>query len=185
MKTHPKISIKTHQFWKTPKFVKNPQNLGFKTWNAWMWRDWKLTKWRNSWKCLKNPWGTKIGGRSKSLGENIEKYRERYRMKWISDRTGSLNSASSKSQQMQVSRGIKTPIEEGVKKWSSIAEVSRNNSSKSRIESSIHQVSRSNRGCRPTLERSTRYREVVGIAIKKCWRSLTNNKVSRRCRASF
>ena len=36
-KTHPKISTKTQQFWKTPKFFKKPQILGFKTWNAWIW----------------------------------------------------------------------------------------------------------------------------------------------------
>ena len=48
--------------WKPiPKFqqllinFEKPQNLGFKTWNAWRMRDKKLTKWRKSWKSLKKP----------------------------------------------------------------------------------------------------------------------------------
>ena len=126
---------------------------------------------------MKNPWGTKIGVKWESLGEKTEKYRERYRMKWVPDRTGSLNSASSKSRQMQVSRGIETPVE----KWSSTAEILRNNSSEPRTEArSIHQVSRSYRGCRPILDQSTRYWEAVENAIRKSWRSSTDSKVLRR-----
>ena len=48
--------------------------------------------------------------------ENREVSRERDRVKFVLDRTGSLNSASSNSRQMQVSRSIKISIEEGVEK---------------------------------------------------------------------
>ena len=124
------------------------------------------------------------------LGEKREKYQERDWVKWVPDRTGSLNSASSKSRQMQVSRGIEISVEGGVEKmvvdsWG-IEEVSRNNPTESRTEARlIHQVSRSYQRWRPILDRSTRYREAVGIAIRKSWRSSIDSKVSRRCRASF
>ena len=46
--------------------------------------------------------------------------------------------------------------------------MSRNNPTELRTEAqSIHQVSRSYRGCRAILDRSTRYRAAVEIAIKK------------------
>ena len=125
--------------------------------------------------------------RWESLGEKSETYWQRDRVKWVPDHTGSLNSASSKSQQMQVLRGIEISVEEVSRKmvvdsWG-IEEVSRNNSTEPRTEArSIHQVSRSYRGCRAILDRSTRDREAVGITIRKSWRSLTDNKVSRRYR---
>ena len=50
---------------------------------------------------------------------------------------------------------------------------------------SIHQVLRSYQGDKSFLDRSTRCREAVEIAIRKSLRSSTNNKVLRRCRASF
>ena len=46
---------------------------------------------------------------------------------------------------------------------------------------SIHQVSRSYRGDRNFLDRSTRCREAVEIVIRKSLRSSTNSKVSRKC----
>ena len=119
------------------------------------------------------------------LGEKREKYRERDQVKWVLDCTGSLNSASSKSRQMQVSRGIEISVKRGVEKmvvdsWG-IEEVLRNNPIEPRTEArSIHQVSRSYRGCRAILDRSTMYQVAVGIAITKSWRSSTDSKVSRR-----
>ena len=78
----------------------------------------------------------------------------------------------------KVSRHLSRKV---LRKWLSTAEVSRNNSSEPRTEAwSIHQVSRSYRGCRPILDQSTRYWEAVGITIRKSWRSSTNSKVSRR-----
>ena len=41
-------------------------------------------------------------------------------------------------------------------------------------------MSRSYRGCRTILDRSTRYREAIRITIGKSWRSSIDNKVSRR-----
>ena len=46
----------------------------------------------------------------------------------------------------------------------------------------IHQVSRSYRGDRSFLDRSTKCREAVEIAIRKSLRSSTDSKVSRRYR---
>ena len=88
---------------------------------------------------------------------------------------------------MQISRGIEEAIEGGIKEkvvdsWD-IEQVSRNNSSDPRTEArSIHQVSRSYRGGRSILDRSSRCQGAVGIAIRKSWRSLTDSKVSRRYR---
>ena len=106
------------------------------------------------------------------LGEKTEKYLERDRLKWEPDRIRSLNSACSKSQQMQVLRGIEIPVEGGVEKmiidsWG-IEEVSRNNLTESRtVARSIHQVSRSYRGYRPNLDQSTKYWGAGEIAIRK------------------
>ena len=83
--------------------------------------------------------------------------------------------------------GVGDAVEVGVEKmlvdsWG-IEQVSRNNSSDPWIEAwSIHQVSRSYRGDRSFLDRSTRYRGAVGIAIWKSLRSSTDSKVSRRYR---
>ena len=91
---------------------------------------------------------------------------------------------------MKVLRGVKAFVEEGVEKmfvnsWG-IDEVSRNNPTEIRTEARlIHQVSKSYRGCKTIFDRSTKYREAIGIAIRKSWRSSTDNKVSKRRRASF
>ena len=84
---------------------------------------------------------------------------------------------------MQVSRGVEEAIEEMVVDSWDIEQVSRNNSSDPRIEArSIHQVSRSYRGGRSFLDRSTKYRGAVGKAIRNSWRISTDSKVSRRYR---
>ena len=83
--------------------------------------------------------------------------------------------------------GVEEAVEVGVEKmlvdsWG-IEKVSSNNSSDPRTEArSIHQVSRSYRGGRSFLNRSTRYQGALGIAIWKGLRSLTDSKVSRRYR---
>ena len=78
----------------------------------------------------------------------------------------------------EVSRHLSRKVS---RKWSSTVEVSRNNPTESRIETqSIHQVSRSYRGCRTILDRSTRYREAVRIAIRKSWRNSIDSTVSMR-----
>ena len=76
---------------------------------------------------------------------------------------------------MQVSRGIEGSVEEVSRKmlvdsWG-VEKVSRNNTSESRTEArSIHQGSRSYRGGRNFLDRSTKYRGGVKIALrKKAW----------------
>ena len=119
-------------------------------------------------KNLRNPWGTKLEWDESVFGRETEKYGERYRRKWEPDRTGYLYRTSSKSQQMQVSRVIEVSVKEVLRKCSSTAEVSRNNTSESRTKArSIHQVSRSYRVYRPNLDRSTRYRGAGEIMIRK------------------
>ena len=74
-------------------------------------------------------------------------------------------------------------LREVSRKKSSIAEVSRNNSSDPRTEAwSIHQVSRSYQRGRSFLDLSTRYREAVRKAVRNSWRISTDSKVSRRYR---
>ena len=80
---------------------------------------------RNLKKNLKNPWGTSWSEIRVFLGEKTEKCRERYQRKWELDRTGCLYRTSSKSRQMQVSRGIEGSVDEVSRKCSSTAEVSR------------------------------------------------------------
>ena len=81
--------------------------------------------------------------------------------------------------------GVGDAVEVGVEKmlvdsWG-IDQVSSNNSSDLRTKArSIYQVSRSYRGGRSFLDRSTKYRGAVGIAIWKGLRSSTDSKVSRR-----
>ena len=87
----------------------------------------------------------------------------------------------------EVSRHLSRKVS---RKWSStdvgIEEVSRNKSSDTRSESrSIQQVLRSYWGGKSILDRSTKCWGVVGITIRKSWRSSTDSKVSRRCRVSF
>ena len=80
----------------------------------------------------------------------------------IPDLTEALYRVASKSRQMQVSR---------------------NNTSESRTEArSIHQVSRSYRGYRPNLDRSTRYQGAGEIVIRKSLGSSIYSQLSRRYR---
>ena len=89
---------------------------------------------------------------------------------------------------MQVSRGIEGSVEVGIEdlvydSWG-IKKAIKQQRVRFRTEAqSIQKVSRSYQGCKSFLDRSTRYREGVEIAFKKkCLRSLTDSKVSRRCR---
>ena len=73
---------------------------------------------------------------------------------------------------VEVSGGVEEAVEGGVEKVvvdsSGIEQVSSNKESVSRTEAqSIHQVSRSYRGDRSFLDRSTRYRGGVEIVLRK------------------
>ena len=107
---------------------------------------------------------------------------------WIA--WGSLNRSSVNLDRWRCQEVSRQLLRKVSRKWSStdtgIEEVSRNNPSDARTEArSIHQLSRNNRAGRSCLNRSTRYREAIKIAIWKSLRSLTESKVSRRCWASF
>ena len=156
--------------WKhIPKFqqelinFEKPQNLGFKTWNAWRMRDKKLTKWRKTWRILKKPWGSRLEW-DEVVWERKERAIEREIERnegWIAWRT--LNRPS-----VNLDRWRCRDICWGRyrEKWSStdtgIEEVSRNKPSDTRTEAwLIHQLSRSYRGGRNFLDQSTRCREVI------------------------
>ena len=183
--------------WKhIPKFqqelinFEKPQNLGFKTWNAWRMRDKKLTKWRKTWRILKKPWGSKLEW-DEVVWERKERAIEREIERnegWIAQ--GSINRPSVNLDRWrcrEVSRHLSRKVS---RNWSSIdsgiKEVSKNKPSDIRTEARlIHQLSRSYLGGRNFLDCSTRWREAVKIAIRKSVRSSTDSKVSRRCQVSF
>ena len=149
--------------------------------------DKKFTKWGKSWKSLKKPWGSRLKWDKSVWERKRESYRERNRRKWAADRTRrfyrpsvNLNRCRCREVLRQLSRKV-------LRKWSLIdtglEEVLRNNPSDARAEAgSIHQLSRSYRGGRRFLDLSTRYREVIEIAIWKSLRNSIDSKVSRRCR---
>ena len=150
-------------------------------------RDKKLTKWRKSWKILKKPWGSRLEWdemfmREKERAIEREIERNKGQIAW-----GSLNRPSVNLDRWRCQEVSRQQSRKVSRKWSStnigIEEVSRSNLSDTRTEArSIHQLSRSYRGGRSFLDLSTKYREGVKIAIRKSLRSLTNNKVPRRCR---
>ena len=154
MKIHPKI-FNNSSILKNPKKFQKPQNLGFKTWNAWIMRHKKLTKWGKSWKSLKKPWGLRLEWDESVWEWKRESYRERDRRKWAADRTRRLYKPSvnlDRCRYREVSRQVS-------RKWSStdtgIEEVSRNNPSNARTKArSIHQLSRSYREGRSFLDLS-------------------------------
>ena len=71
---------------KNPKIFQRPQNVVFKSWNAWKMREKKLTKWRKSWKSLKKPWGSRLEWDEIVWERKWESYRERDQKKWGLDR---------------------------------------------------------------------------------------------------
>ena len=94
---------------------------------------------------------------------------------------GRLNSPSVKLDRWRCQEVSRHLLRKVSRKWSStdtgIEEVSRNKSSNTRIEArSIHQVSRSYRGGRNFLDRSTKCREIFGITIRKSWKSSTDRR---------
>ena len=140
------IATTTHQLQQQLINFEKPQNLGFKTQNAWIMKDTKLTKWGKSWKSLKKPWGLRLEWDESVWGRKWESYRERDRRKWATDRMrrlykplGNLDRCRYREVLRQLSRKVS-------RKWSltdtGIEEVSRNNPSNARTEAwSIHQLS--------------------------------------------
>ena len=143
-----------------------------------------LTKCGKTWKSLKKSWGRGWEWKRECLGdEQVRTNRERSK-KWEKDRDGSIYRPFSNARQLRY-REVKVGVEELVFDSWGIEQVSSNKEYDSRTEArSIHQVSRSYRGGRSFLDRSTRYRGGVETALRKRQRSSTDSKVSRRCRAS-
>ena len=151
---------------KNPKIFQKPQNLGFKTWNAWRMRDKKLTKWRKSWKSLKKPWGTRLEldeivweRKERAIEREIERNECRI-ARWSLHRP-SIN--LNRWRYREVSRHLSRKV---LRNWSStdtgIEVVSRNKPSDSKTKArSIHQLLRSYWGGRNFLNQSTRCREAV------------------------
>ena len=170
MKTHPKISTITHQFWKTPKpRFQNMKCMNNKRKEAYQVR-----------KNLKKPWGSRLEWDESVWERKRESYRERDRRKWVTDRMRRLYRPSVNLDRCRCREVFRQLSRKVSRKWSStdtsIEEVSRNNPSDARIEArSIHQLSRSYRGGRSFLDLSTRYREAIEIAIWKSLGSLTDS----------
>ena len=125
--------------------------------------------WRNLWG-LRLEWDERVWERKqRAIERDIE---------WNKDRIarGGLNRTFSKARQMrcrEVSGSCQCRCRENACRHWGIEQVSSNNSSNPRIEArSIHQVSRSYRGYRPNLDRSTRYRGTSEIAIRKSFSKL-------------
>ena len=146
-------------------------------------RDKKLTKWRKSWKSLTKPWGTRLEW-DKVVWERKERAIERE----IERNEGRITWRSINRPSVNLNRwGVETFVKEGVEKLvfdryryrGGVKE----QPSDTKIEArSIHQLSRSYRGGRNFLDRSTRCQEANKIAIRKSLRSSTDSYVSRRCR---
>ena len=146
------------------------------------WEIRSLPREENLEKALRNLWGSRFEW-DERVWERKQRAIERdieWNEVWIAQ--GGLYRTLSKSRQMrcrEVSRGVEVGVEKMlVDNWG-IEQVLRNNSSDPRTEArSIHQVSRSYRGGRSFIDRSTRYQGAVGIAIWKSLRSSTDSKVS-------
>ena len=121
-----------------------------------------------------------IEGKKRVFGrENNNQLRERSR-KWQADRTRSLNRALNKSRQMRCRGGVETSVEQVSRKATLTDHVSRScrgikTPEASYEAQSIHQVSRSCREVKNFLDRSTRYRGAVEIAIRKSLGSSTDS----------
>ena len=170
MKTHPKISTITHQFWKTPKpRFQNMKCMNNKRKEAYQVR-----------KNLKKPWGSRLEWDESVWERKRESYRERDRRKWVTDRMRRLYRPSVNLDRCRCREVFRQLSRKVSRKWSStdtsIEEVSRNNPSDARIEArSIHQLSKSYRGGRSFLYRSTRYQKAIEIAIWKSLRGSTDS----------
>ena len=82
----PKNCTKTSLILKTPKFYKNPKNLGFKEWNAWKWENRSLPSEEKTLKMLEKHLRKRFGVRVSDLeGEQVWTNWERSR-KWELDR---------------------------------------------------------------------------------------------------
>ena len=146
VKTHPKISKRNHQFWKTPKFFKNPKpkfqimkcmkNKRLETY-----QEKKILE-----RGLKNPWGRGLEWKGECLGdEQLWTDRERSK-KWEKNRDWEIYRPFSNAWQLryrEVSRKLS-------RIWSSTAKISkRYQATKSQIQE--QKLDRSTR-CRRAIE---------------------------------
>ena len=150
---------------KNPKIFQKPQNLGFKTWNAQILRDKKLTKWGKFWKSLKKPWGLRLEWDESVWERKKESYRERDRKKWVADRmrrlyrlSVNLNRCRCRKVLRQLSRKVSRKwsltdigVEEQSIRFKNISSIYplavEKLSRRQELSRSIHQVSRSCRDC--------------------------------------
>ena len=169
MKTHPKISKITQQFWKTPK----PRSQNMKCM-----KNERLDAYQEK-KILKNleetfkdwdlEWNERVWERKQRVIER--------EIEWNENRIarGGLNRTFSNARQMRYrDRGSCRGRcrEMLVNSWG-IEQVSSNKESDPRTEAQlIHQVSRSYRGGKSILDWSTRYRRAVRIVTRKRLRKL-------------
>ena len=160
MKTNPKISSNTHQFWKTPKPRLNHEMHETKRIRSLPSKE-KLEK---AWRILEE----EVWRKGECLGEEQSRTDRERSKKWETDRERGIYRPFNNARQLRYREVSRKLSREVLRKWSSTAEVSSNKESVSRTEAqSIHQVSRSYRGDRSFLDRSTRYRGGVEIVLRK------------------
>ena len=163
MKTYPKISLITHQFWKPQKFSKTlkpkfPNMKCMKNKRLEIYQEKKILK------KLEKPQRKRFGVREIVFGRWTSADRSRDIEEWEPDREEWIYRSLvnlDRCRYREVSRQLSRKVS---RKCSStdtgIEEVSRNNPSNARIEArSIHQLSRSYRGGRSFLDLSTRYQD--------------------------
>ena len=149
-----------------------------------MHEDWEIRNLpieEKSLKNLKNHKGRGLEWERECLGDEQVRTDWERSKKWESDREEWIYRPLVKLDRCRCREVLRKLSRSVSRKWSSTAEVSRNNSSDPRTEArSINQVSRSYWGGRSFLDRSTRYPEAVGKAIRNSWRISTDSKVSMR-----
>ena len=157
MKTQPKISLNTHQFWKNPKFSKKPKT--------------KVSKheMHEEWEISSSPSVEKLEKAWRNLKEEV--WNERKSV-WEMNRRGQIE--RDRRNERRIAKDVKIEPSVMLDRWGiercwgscwekvvdswGIEKVSRNKKSDLRTEArSIHQVSRSYRGGRSILDWSTRY----------------------------
>ena len=165
---------------KNLKNYKKPQILGFKTWNACKWRRSEAYQVKKDLKKLENPKGRGLEWVKEVWEMKRQRYRERGRQKWVADHTRRIYRPSVNLDKWGVEVVSRHMLSRCQEKATSTDHVSRScqgiKTPEARNDArSIHQVSRSYREVRNFLDRSTRCRGAVEIAIRKSLESSTNS----------
>ena len=166
---------------KSPKIFQKPQILGFKTWNACKWRRSKAYQVKKYLKKkLENPKGRGLEWVREVWEMKSQRHRERDRQKWATNHTRRIYRPSVNLDSWGVevvSRHLSSRCWEKAMSTDHVSRSCRGRKTpKARYDArSIRQVSKSCREVRNFLDRSTRCRGAVEIAIRKNLGSSTNS----------